>query len=171
MAGDRDRSDPASKRCGSSTPTKARSTCTPSGRRPGSAAVCSGRLHDRYERAVPQGRLQALAPAEDPHGEDGIVPVLFGGAAGLLRARQGRALAEVEYGGKTFEDYIKPGNRTLAGELIDGMERYLNETEALVRDARFLAAVAQESGSRPESTPRPHRASISAPLGTLRRTP
>ena len=53
----------------------------------------------------------------------------------------GRALAEVEYGGKPFEDYIKPENRTLAGELINGIERYLDETEKLVQQQEFLAAV------------------------------
>lgn len=55
---------------------------------------------------------------------------------------QGRALADVEYGGTPFEEYVKPRNRTLAGELVNGIELYLDETVQLIAtNSAFLAAV------------------------------
>ncbi len=60
----------------------------------------------------------------------------------FLGRMQGWALAEVEYGGKPYEEYTKPGIGNRAGEIVNGASVFLDETEALVKDPAFLAAIA-----------------------------
>jgi hypothetical protein len=59
----------------------------------------------------------------------------------FLGRMQGWALAEVEYGGKPYEEYTKPGVGHRAGEIVNGVSSFLAEMEALVNEPPFSAAI------------------------------
>jgi hypothetical protein len=59
----------------------------------------------------------------------------------FLGRMQGWALANVEYGGTPYEEYTKPGVGNRAGEIVNGVSLFLDETEGLVKDPTFLAAI------------------------------
>ena len=83
-------------------------------------------------------------PYHDPAGlasKMGVLTFYTPKTQAFLNRMQGWALADVEYGGQPFVQYTKPGTSNRAGEIVNGVERFLDETEALVKEPTFVAAI------------------------------